>query len=68
MSVFPVLFTTKSIGHRGLHQAYADVRSSREGTCCVARGSVSVDRIASVRVRILPRVDEWRFKLPYCYV
>jgi hypothetical protein len=38
MSVFLALFTTKSIGHDGLHQTSAEVRSLREATNRTALG------------------------------
>ncbi len=66
ISVLPALFTTKSIGHRGLHQTPAQVRSPREETLCPVRGSVSAGRNAAVRVCNIPGFDERRLIRSCC--
>jgi hypothetical protein len=54
----PALFTTKSIGYRALHQTSAELGSSREGTLCTMRGSVSGGRIAAFRLCNVRGFDE----------
>jgi hypothetical protein len=44
----PALFTTKSTGHRALHQTSAEVGSSREGTLGIIPDFAFRDRIAAL--------------------
>jgi hypothetical protein len=54
----PAVFTTKSIGYRGLHQTSAEVPSPREETLCTACDSVSVGRIVVLCLCNVPGFDE----------
>ena len=68
ISVLPALFTTKSTGHRGLHQTPPELRSAREETLCTVRGFVSGGRNAAIRVCNISRFDERQLRLRNCCV